>query len=134
MFKLLEDQNRILLSSSPLKVNRIWPWVYSNKIPMNPYSIYLRGTISPFKQTVLLCWYVLSRKSSCMLQIPSVACGIAGSWVVRGQQAPKFSFDRRHRPSSDPPFFIPMNLQEFVQAINPTLAQIGAETDPYSSA
>ena len=34
-------------SYSPPKVDRIWLWVYYNKIPIYPifYSIYLRGTI-----------------------------------------------------------------------------------------
>ena len=33
------------LASSPLYVDRIWLRVYSNKIHVPPYSIYLRGTI-----------------------------------------------------------------------------------------
>ena len=31
---------------SPPLVDRIWFWVYDNRIPINPYSIYFRGTIS----------------------------------------------------------------------------------------
>ena len=30
---------------SPPQVDRIWVGTYSNKIPIYPYSIYLRGTI-----------------------------------------------------------------------------------------
>ena len=33
------------LGDNPRKVDRTWLLVYCNKIPINPYSIYVRGTI-----------------------------------------------------------------------------------------